>query len=470
VHSEDIKGLFSQLRPLGCRFTFAGFDGTDGSFSYLKVLKPDFVKLTYGIVKDIGRSLAASERAESINQRLHDMASRPSRNSSKATRCSTTCGWSRSTTLRAGDRRAAKARLRRRPHGMRYHAVSRGESENEELAHPNRRAALRRIILTLAMGTRQGFGLFLQPMTLDHGWSRETFAFALALQNLIWGASQPFFGMIADRKGAGRVLVTGAVLYTIGLVLMALANTGWQFSLATGLFIGLAQGCTTFSIVFGVVSRIFPPERRSMALGCAAPRARSPVRDAALHRDADLAFRLVRYPARPVGERGPDRAARIRAGRKARRRERSAGAERRRGGARSLRSRQLPAPHRGLLRVRLPARLHHRALPAYLVDRGLSANIGMMALALVGLFNIFGSFASGALGAKYTKKYLLSSIYLTRSIVIALFVFSPVSEGSVYLFSAAIGLLWLSTVPLTNGVIGGIFGVAYMSTLSASCS
>ena len=122
-------------------------------------------------------------------------------------------------------------------------------------------------ILTLAMGTRQGFGLFLQPMTLDHGWSRETFAFAMALQNLIWGASQPFFGMIADRKGAGRVLATGAVLYTTGLVLMARSQAGLQFSLATGLFIGLAQGCTTFSIVFGVVSRIFPPERRSIALG-----------------------------------------------------------------------------------------------------------------------------------------------------------------------------------------------------------
>src|SRR5712691_5886178 len=100
--------------------------------------------------------------------------------------------------------------------------------------------------------------------------------------------------------------------------------------------------------------------------------------------------------------------------------------------------------------------------PAYLVDKGLSANVGMLALALVGLFNIFGSFASGALGAKYTKKYLLSSIYLSRSVVIALFILAPVSEGSVYLFSAAIGLLWLSTVPLTNGVIGGIFGVAYM--------
>src|SRR5712691_9273280 len=104
--------------------------------------------------------------------------------------------------------------------------------------------------------------------------------------------------------------------------------------------------------------------------------------------------------------------------------------------------------------------------PAYLVDKGLPAKVGMFALALVGLFNIFGSFASGALGAKYAKKYLLSSIYFSRSIVIALFILAPVSEGSVYLFSAAIGLLWLSTVPLTNGVIGGIFGVAYMSTLS----
>jgi MFS family permease len=322
-------------------------------------------------------------------------------------------------------------------------------------------------ILTLAMGTRQGFGLFLQPMTLDHGWSRETFAFALALQNLIWGISQPFFGMIADRKGAGRVLVTGAVLYTIGLVLMALSNTGLQFSLATGLFIGLAQGCTTFSIIFGVVSRIFPPERRSMALGlCSAagsfgqfamlPYTGSLIShfgwfhtllilsvSAALI--APLASALVEKregaaaaPAQSVGE-----------------------AVREAFGHKSF---LLLTAGYFVCGFQLAFITVH--FPAYLGDRGLSANVGMMALALVGLFNIFGSFASGALGAKYTKKYLLSSIYLTRSIVIALFVFSQVTEGSVYLFSAAIGLLWLSTVPLTNGVIGGIFGVAYMSTLS----
>jgi MFS family permease len=324
------------------------------------------------------------------------------------------------------------------------------------------------IILTLAMGTRQGFGLFLQPMTLDHGWSRETFAFAMALQNLIWGASQPFFGMIADRKGAGRVLVTGAVLYATGLVLMAMSNTGLQFSLATGLFIGLAQGCTTFSIVFGVVSRIFPPERRSIALGlCSAA-------------GSFGQFAMLPYTGSLISHFGwfntlltlSVSAALIAP-------LASALVETRSKGAAAAVTQSIGEAvreafgHRSFLLLtagyfvcgfQLAFITVH--FPSYLADRGLSANVGMMALALVGLFNIFGSFASGALGAKYTKKYLLSTIYFTRSIVIALFVFSPVSEGSVYLFSAAIGLLWLSTVPLTNGVIGGIFGVAYMSTLS----
>ena len=323
------------------------------------------------------------------------------------------------------------------------------------------------IILTLAMGTRQGFGLFLQPMTFDHGWSRETFAFALALQNLIWGASQPFFGMIADRKGAGRVLVVGAALYTTGLVLMALSGTGWQFGLATGLFVGLAQGCTTFSIVFGVVSRIFPPERRSMALGlCSAA-------------GSFGQFAMLPYTGTLISQFGWLNALLVLsvsaaliaplASALVEKRGRDAG-----GPAQSVGEAVREAfGHKSFLLLtagyfvcgfQLAFITVH--FPAYLVDKGLSANVGMFALALVGLFNIFGSFASGALGARYTKKYLLSSIYFLRSIVITLFILAPVSEASVYLFSAAIGLLWLSTVPLTNGVIGGIFGVAYMSTLS----
>jgi len=324
------------------------------------------------------------------------------------------------------------------------------------------------VILTIAMGTRQGFGLFLQPMTLDHGWSRETFAFAMALQNLLWGASQPFFGMIADRKGAGRVLVAGAALYATGLVLMAMSNTGWQFSLATGLFIGLAQGCTTFSIVFGVVSRVFPPERRSMALGLSSAAgsfgqfAMLPYTQTLISNfgwfDALLTLAVSAALIAPLASALVEKGGRDAGGAQAQ----SVGeAVREAFGHRSF---LLLTAGYFVCGFQLAFITIH--FPAYLMDKGLSANVGMLALALVGLFNIFGSFASGALGAKYTKKYLLSSIYLSRSVVIALFILAPVSEGSVYLFSAAIGLLWLSTVPLTNGVIGGIFGVAYMSTLS----
>ncbi len=323
-------------------------------------------------------------------------------------------------------------------------------------------------ILTLSMGTRQGFGLFLQPMTFDLGWSRETFAFALALQNLIWGASQPFFGMIADRKGAAWVLVAGAVLYAVGLVLMAMSTTGWQFSLATGLFVGLAQGCTTFSIVFGVVSRIFPPERRSMALGLSSAAgsfgqfAMLPYTGTLISQfgwfNALLILAVSAALIAPlatvlVEKRGKDTSNAF---------TQSIGEAVRE--AFAHKSFLLLTAGYFVCGFQLAFITIH--FPAYLVDKGLSANVGMFALALVGLFNIFGSFASGALGARYTKKYLLSSIYFTRSIVIALFIFTPVSEASVYLFSAAIGLLWLSTVPLTNGVIAGIFGVAYMSTLS----
>jgi MFS family permease len=324
------------------------------------------------------------------------------------------------------------------------------------------------LILTISMGTRQGFGLFLQPMTFDLGWSRETFAFAMALQNLIWGASQPFFGMIADRKGAGRVLAAGAALYATGLVLMAMSTAGWQFALATGLFIGLAQGCTTFSIVFGVVSRIFPPERRSMALGLSSA-AGSFGQFAMLPYTGTLISQLGWFNALLILAVSAALIAPLASALVEKRPKSGSSAP-----AQSVGEAVREAfAHKSFLLLtagyfvcgfQLAFITVH--FPAYLLDKGLSANVGMFALALVGLFNIFGSFASGALGAKYTKKYLLSGIYFLRSITIVLFIMAPVSEVSVYLFSAAIGVLWLSTVPLTNGVIGGIFGVAYMSTLS----
>jgi MFS family permease len=324
------------------------------------------------------------------------------------------------------------------------------------------------IILTLSTGTRAGFGLFLKPMTFDLGWSRETFAFAIALQNLMWGVFQPFVGMIADRRGAGRVLVAGAVLYAAGLALMAYSTTGLQFALATGLLIGLAQACASFSIVFGVLGRIFPPERRSMALGIASAAgsfgqfAMPPYSQALI---SNLGwFHALLVLAVTTALIAPLSSALIE------RRDASGAGIPKQTIGEALRE---AFAHRSFLMLtagyfvcgfQLAFITVH--FPAYLVDRGFGANLGMMALALVGLFNMVGSFSAGALGARYPKKNLLSLIYFCRSAAVALFIFSPMTETSVFLFSAVIGLLWLSTVPLTNAVIGQMFGVAYMSMLS----
>jgi MFS family permease len=324
------------------------------------------------------------------------------------------------------------------------------------------------IILTLSTGTRAGFGLFLKPMTFDLGWGRETFAFAMALQNLMWGVFQPFVGMIADRKGAGRVLVGGAILYAAGLTLMAYSTTGVQFALATGLLIGLAQACASFSIVFGVLGRVFPPERRSMALGIASAAgsfgqfAMPPYSQALISGlgwfDALLVLAVTTALIAPLSSALIER------------REAHGGGAPAQTIGEALRE---AFAHRSFLMLtagyfvcgfQLAFITVH--FPAYLADRGFGANLGMMAIALIGLFNMVGSFSAGALGTRFPKKNLLSLIYFSRSAAVALFIFSPMSEGSVYLFSAAIGLLWLSTVPLTNAVIGQMFGVAYMSMLS----
>ena len=324
------------------------------------------------------------------------------------------------------------------------------------------------IILTLCMGTRAGFGLFLQPMTFDLGWGRETFAFALALQNLLWGAAQPFVGALADRKGAGRVLVAGGVLYAAGVALMAVSTSGLAFSLATGVVVGLAQACTSFAIMFGVLGRAYPPERRSMVLGISSaagsfgqfamlPYAQGLIDHFGWYNAllvlAATTLLIVPLSWVLVEKRG-------KSGRST--------------SEQSIREAVREAfAHKGFLLLtagyfvcgfQLAFITVH--FPAYVVDRGFAANVGMVSLALVGLFNIGGSYASGGLGGKYPKSQLLAGIYLARSAAIALFIFLPATEFSVYLFASVMGLLWLSTVPLTSGLVGQIFGVAYMSMLS----
>ncbi len=322
--------------------------------------------------------------------------------------------------------------------------------------------------LTIALGTRHSFGLFLQPMTMDLGWNRQTFAFALALQNLIYGIAQPFTGMIADKFGAGRVMAGGALLYALGLVLMAYSTTGWEFDLSAGIIVGVALSCSGFSIVYGVVGRAFPVEKRSAALGIAAaagsfgmfvmlPYSQTLINHIGWH-NALLTLALTILLIVPLS---------------------AALIEERRHEPAGLHKQSIPEAlreafsHNGFWLLCTAYTVCGFQLmfisvhfPSYMIDQHMTPETGMMALALIGLFNIFGSYFWGWLGGYYTKKYLLSTLYLTRAVAIAVFIALPVTPWSVYLFGAVIGFLWLGTVPLTSGVIAQIFGVRYLSTLT----
>jgi len=323
------------------------------------------------------------------------------------------------------------------------------------------------LLLSLAVGTRHGFGLFLQPMTMELGWGRETFAFAIAVQNLLWGVMQPITGMIADRYGAGRVLLAGTAFYVAGLVLMALSQTGLGLTLSAGVLIGMGLSGTTFSIVFGVVGRAFPKEKRSMALGIVAA-AGSFGQFAMLPLEQGLItgfgwFHALLIISGIAALMAPLSAALV---------ERPSGVMDHGPRQSTIEAIKEATGHRGFVLLTLGffvcgfqvvfIGVH---LPAFLVDRGLPPQTGMMALALIGFFNIIGTYVGGWLGGRLSKKYVLSSLYLGRSIVITIFLLLPITPISVYVFAAAIGLLWLATVPLTNGLVAQIFGVQYLSML-----
>ncbi len=322
-------------------------------------------------------------------------------------------------------------------------------------------------ILTLAMGIRHGFGLFLQPMSADLHWGREIFALALAVQNLVWGVTQPFAGMVADKHGSGRVLLGGAVLYALGLLTMAHATTPLMMVLTAGVLIGTGLSGVTFSVVSGVLGRSYPPEKRSMALGISAAAgsfgqfALLPLTQwllshvgwyGALLTLAGVALLMVPLAAALV-ERRTTHAHAFR---------QSAGEAMREA-----------IGHRGYVLLTLGffvcgfqvvfIGVH---LPSYLLDKGLPAYVGVTALMLIGLFNIIGTYVAGWLGGRISKKYILSAIYFGRAVVISTFLLVPLSAWSVYAFAVALGLLWLSTVPATNGIVAQVFGVRYMAMLS----
>ena len=402
-------------------------------------------------------------------------------------------------------------------------------------------------IVTLSMGVRHGFGLWLQPITQEMGWTRQSFAFAIALQNLSWGVIGIFAGMAADRFGAFRVLMGGAVLYGLGLAGMALSPTPLLFALTTGLLIGAAQAGTTYAVIYGVLGRQIAPERRSWAMGVAAAAGSFgqflmvPVEGwliASLGwQQALLALSMAVLLIIPLafGLREPGFQ-----GAAPPKRDQTIG--------HALRE-AFSYPSFNLLMagyfvcgfqvvfigVHMPSYLKDNGLspqvasyalaliiplafglrepgfqgaappkrdqtighalreafsypsfnllmagyfvcgfqvvfigvhmPSYLKDNGLSPQVASYALALIGLFNVFGTYIAGTLGQRMPRRFILSFIYLARAVAISVFLLVPLSPLSVYIFSAVMGTLWLSTVPPTNATIAQIFGVQHLSML-----
>ena len=323
-------------------------------------------------------------------------------------------------------------------------------------------------VAMLGFGARSTFGLFLEPMTVARGWDRETFALALAIQNLVWGVALPFAGALSDRFGPSRVLALGAAVYAAGMWGMTTAESAGALFLAAGVLVGVGVAFTAFSIALAAMAQVVGPSRRSLALGLGTAAGSSgqvvfsPLGQAFISAwgwqaallflaasvlvIAPLAFVL---PGSPAG-----------------------GGEGRAPGQSLTGALREAFGHRGyaLLTTGFFVCGFHVAFitvhfPAYVRDLGLAPSVGAGAIAVIGLFNILGSFASGAAGQRWSKKCGLSTIYGLRAVAITALMLLPKTALVVYLFAAAMGVLWLSTVPLTTGIVGQIFGVRYLATL-----
>lgn len=326
------------------------------------------------------------------------------------------------------------------------------------------------LIASLNMGIRQTFGLFLPPMTVDLGIGREAFAFAIALQNILWGLFQPLTGMVADRFGSTRVLIAGAAAYILGLVVMSGATGPFDLDLGAGLLIGLGAAGTGFAVVLGAVARRVSAARRSMALGVVTAGGSfgqfymAPVGQAliaaqgwsgALMTMAAIAGLMAPLAVAMTGKAGD--AADVTDG----------GAAQTLGGAigEAATDRGYWLLTLGFFVCGFQVQFISIHLPSYLIDIGLSAGIGAAALGTIGFFNIVGTLGWGYLGGRFSKKRLLSILYFLRSMAFAAFLAAPKTETAVLVFAATLGLLWLGTVPLTSGLVAHIFGPRYMATL-----
>lgn len=324
------------------------------------------------------------------------------------------------------------------------------------------------LVMGLSLGVRYVQGLFQLSVVSDRGWTREAFAFAMAIQNLAWGVAQPFTGMVADRFGSARVIAAGLVLYALGLAGMAWAATPAAFTWTAGVCIGVALSCTAFGAVYGALNRLLPPERRSWAMGLAGALGgfgqfalvplvqgliggRGWVVAVIVLAVACLALLPLALPLRedpPAPAEATTPAPGLRA---------------------ALRE---AFGHRGfwLLNLGFTACGFQLAfiathLPAYLRDKGLQPRHAVAALAIIALANVAGTYVFGLLGARLRRKNVLAGIYLVRSAAMALFVLLPLGPATLYAFAAVMGFIWLGTLPLTNGVVGQVFGVRHIGSL-----
>ncbi len=328
------------------------------------------------------------------------------------------------------------------------------------------------IILALSLGVRHAFGLYLVPMSDEFGWGHNVFSLAIAMQNLIWGAVQPFTGALADKYGSRLVVAIGGLLYVIGLLMMAASSTGILLNISAGLILGLALSATSFPILLSAIGRAAPPEKRSLAMGIAS--AAGSFGQFIMLPTTLLLLQNIGWSAALVVSailialimplatmlKAPTYTA-----------------------PNAITTTQTTLSFKDILII---AKNHKPFwflalgflvcgfqvvfigihLPGYLIDHGFNATTGTVFLALVGLFNVVGTYTAGWLGGKYSKPHLLMGLYGLRGIAIIAFLLLPLSTWTVYGFGVVMGLLWLSTVPLTNGIVANMFGVKYLSMLS----
>jgi MFS family permease len=329
------------------------------------------------------------------------------------------------------------------------------------------------LMVTLSMGIRHGFGLFNLPITSANGWGRETYALAIALQNLVWGFAQPVAGALADRYGPFKIMVIGGFLYGLGLIGMALTSDPFLFNLAGGLAIGIGLAATTYSVVYGILGRNVSPEKRVWAMGITAaagsfgqflmmPLEQGLISNfganealiylgllASLMIPLAFCLRETGFTANQAGDQTIRQAL-----------------------SEAMGNRNFRFLMMGYFVCGFQVVFITLHLAPYLKDMSLKypeingATVATTALALIGLFNVIGTYYAGVLGQRFPKRFLLSGIYITRSVAITLFLLFPLSATTTYVFAAVMGVLWLSTIPLTNAIVAQIFGVKYLTMLS----